>query len=463
MICITEPYFSNLGITTFSKKYHTIAVLDKPRAAIIITSSNIKFNIIKINKDYIVINITYNNESFILINMYSPPSSNIMDSIDILDYYMHSYSSNKIIVTGDFNAKHDLWGNQKVDSRGTLLMDLLLKYNYTLLNDKNSPPTYCTTLGSSWIDLIFFSAHFDYNLFSNFKVNDDVLLSDHRLITFEFGTASNKIPKNLYMNLDFIDSYSFAIGINKLLYNNNYSYLDNVDEIVDDITKGVQNVYASSRLKKRRRRTNAPWWNSILEIQRKRIRALRRLFQSEKDISKKEERCIIFKRERAAYKKLILKTKVDSFKNYLNNITNSDVFGSSYKIVREKYKINSLCSPIEKDDASYTVDYLESRRIILMKNFYKENLEEEELYTENLQYSYYDGDINELELDWALSSTKSNKAPGPDGLSLNIVKYLFDTNYKMMYEIINKVWYMALYQLIGKLLKFVLSQKKEKI
>lgn len=89
-----------------------------------------------------------------------------------------------------------------------------------------------------------------------------------------------------------------------------------LDSVIDGITKGIQFAYNTSKLKKIRKRINTPWWNHTLEINRKIIRALRRKFQFETDDHKRTELKIKFKKERAAYKRLVLTTKTTAFKEY---------------------------------------------------------------------------------------------------------------------------------------------------
>lgn len=118
-------------------------------------------------------------------NFYSPPSSDIHETISKLEFYLHRYFNNRIIITGDFNAKHILWGNSRSGNRGLMLLDVMNSFNVSLFNNRNSPPTYCSTLGTSWIDLLFYQNINIHNL-KNFKVHEDISLSDHRLISFYY-------------------------------------------------------------------------------------------------------------------------------------------------------------------------------------------------------------------------------------------------------------------------------------
>lgn len=100
-----------------------------------------------------------------------------------------------------------------------------------------------------------------------------------------------------------------------------------------------------------------------MDIIRKKVRALRHLFQSESDNTKRLDLKIRLKKERASYKRLVLSTKTNAFKDYLNSITKSNTYGSAFKIIKDKYKENSLSHQIIKMDGSCTDNYNESRKI----------------------------------------------------------------------------------------------------
>lgn len=50
-----------------------------------------------------------------------------------------------LIIAGDLNAKHSLWGQQRTDYRGEILLDFINKCELTILNNATSLPTYSST------------------------------------------------------------------------------------------------------------------------------------------------------------------------------------------------------------------------------------------------------------------------------------------------------------------------------
>lgn len=102
--------------------------------------------------------------------------------------------------------------------------------------------------------------------------------------------------------------------------------LSNMVNKITNITDGTKKIFNRTKVKKERRRYSAPRWNNNLEMNRNRLRALRRKYQNERDENRRNEIKLLFKKDSAKYKNLIIKTKRDSFKNFLNMATQSGTF-----------------------------------------------------------------------------------------------------------------------------------------
>lgn len=196
-----------------------------------------------------------------------------------------------------------------------------------------------------------------------------------------------------------------------------------------------------------------------MEITRKKVRALRRLYQSEKDNNKKVELKIKIKKERASYKRLVLKTKSDAFKTYLDSINKSDLYGSAYKIIKDKFKVNCLCDQILKEDGTSTDNYYDYKKITL-ENYYYSNtvLDVHNSYNGDCN-SNYNNNLNIIEIEWAVKGMKTNKVAGHDGVTAEIVKYIYDINPDLFYKIINGIWYNSKIPSIWKITKVCLIPK----
>lgn len=254
VLCITEPYYSDVGIANFSLSFTIIANKHKTRSAIIITIRNINFIIITQLRDITAISIYYNNCISIFLNIYSPPSGNFNDIIDLLESYLVKNRNEHVIITGDFNAKHDLWGKQRCDNRRMMLIDLMAKHHIYLVNDNSNPPTYFSTLGQSWIDLVMLNEHADARRITNFRINDDVQLSDHRLITFDIHFDNNINIHAGKNNIQVLDGWKFTINIRNLLTSMKNLDNININDIVIILDNGIRNIYNNAGSKNNKKK-----------------------------------------------------------------------------------------------------------------------------------------------------------------------------------------------------------------
>lgn len=111
LLALNEPYYYNEVITGFANI--TLIYEDNcPRSAIAVIGKDLKVNKIFVNRDIVIISVYKNMESFLFASVYSPPSSELEGYVNILDEILNKYSTKKVIIAGDFNAKSELWGPQ---------------------------------------------------------------------------------------------------------------------------------------------------------------------------------------------------------------------------------------------------------------------------------------------------------------------------------------------------------------
>lgn len=99
----------------FLKKFHIIAIKDWSHTAII-NNQLIRYTIIHLNQDLIVLRINYHNGNYIYITIYAPRSGILDDTLTSLECFIHEYENIKIVIIGDLNTKHVIWGNLRTDT-----------------------------------------------------------------------------------------------------------------------------------------------------------------------------------------------------------------------------------------------------------------------------------------------------------------------------------------------------------
>ena len=80
-----------------------------------------------------------------------------------------------------------MWGSPDTDNRGLELEDLLFDNDLTILNGNNTAPTFigASTIRGTHPDLTAISYGIS-NKYINWHLSNEVTLSDHRLIRFNY-------------------------------------------------------------------------------------------------------------------------------------------------------------------------------------------------------------------------------------------------------------------------------------
>lgn len=120
--------------------------------------------------------IQYHNKNMDLINIYAPPYITATSLTNHLNSII-TLSSNPILLMGDFNAHHTMWGNSHTDEKGTALEALMWHLNLIYLND-GSPTFHSLITGSTTsIDLTLCTPSLATQY--NWSVDTDIRSSDH--------------------------------------------------------------------------------------------------------------------------------------------------------------------------------------------------------------------------------------------------------------------------------------------
>lgn len=221
-------------------------------------------------------------------------------------------------------------------------------------------------------------------------------------------------------------------------------------------------IYNNNKINYKKKKRDAIRWDSKLQVERKRVRALRRRYTMETDLVKRNEYCNIFKKARAKYKKDILTKKRNSFKYFINNITTSGTFGTGYKIIKDNKKTNNIDNGIIRDDGTMTDNYEGGRKLILEYNF-KPSTNEEYIFKNNtLNNGIYNKDIGNSEVEKIISEMKNNKAPAYDGMTAELVKVIYNTEKELLMDIFNKIWHSSKFSDIWKITTITLIPKENK-
>ncbi|GIX87716.1 uncharacterized protein CDAR_617071 [Caerostris darwini] len=149
---LNELYSFENNITNISKAYKIAAYHSAPKAVIAIKTS---FNsqAIHITKEVVVILANIYSTDLLLASIYCPPN-NIEENLNTLRPILNKYNDFPMIILGDFNAKSRVWGQRNLGDRGSKLLPFCNQQDLNIENSPDSLPSFTSTRGESWIDLL---------------------------------------------------------------------------------------------------------------------------------------------------------------------------------------------------------------------------------------------------------------------------------------------------------------------
>ncbi|GIY71306.1 hypothetical protein CDAR_529451 [Caerostris darwini] len=290
------------------------------------------------------------NQDFLLVSIYCSPSKDIDQCLDVLGSLLFKFDHLPTFILGDFNAKSRVWGQRDLDCRGRKLLAFCDIHELNIENQPDSLPTFSSSRGDSWIDLLL-TKNFSSDLV--LEVLDEVTNSDHNLLVFSGHLASSTSPNQGKINLGKLKWMDIKTAVSRIMHqdfdieNLTSSEINSLlsklqDSVFCSLSSKVNPIVQSSSKYKKRR--YSIWWTRELEVKRSRTRALRRLFQKERNQLTRQIKHANYKKSIAEYKKLILFTKRSKFKEFINSITICNIFGNNFNILTNKKKEPSSVS-----------------------------------------------------------------------------------------------------------------------
>lgn len=332
---LQDPYISNGRLFGFPNSWSKKSSTNME--AWIVVSKKFPINFLISTTSAVFVNIMFNsgNSCIVLGSQYVPPRSDIKKE---MEEWENLYDKKLPLILGcDLNARSQSWGYSYEDGRGSFLKDFLVSNNLTRANTNNEK-TFCTINASGCPDFTL-ANNKGINLIDCWRVEDGETLSDHRYITYSLST-SPVLMTNLRFKTKYGNHTSFKKFLASFLIELKYELMlcttcDKLEEITIKFVKETQQLMLSHYRKKRYvLQSQFKWWSQKHAIQRNKIKSLlRRVKKSDSPNNDKYK--IMLKKEKSIYKKMILQSKNESWKNFCCNQTK--VFGSAFKMVTGKH------------------------------------------------------------------------------------------------------------------------------
>jgi len=287
---------------------------------------------------------------------------------------LRSLQGCRVVVGADINAKSSLWGPGPSNIRGRAAEEFIETHNLLVWNDPSSPPTFCSSVGESHIDITLSTNSLAGKIF-NWTVHEGVSTSDHNLITFEIDALSehssvpisSSLPPPLTLPAHFrTNTVSWKPFLSKIAVE--------MDKLagLGSLTNPVQvNNYASlftsslilccertlGRIPAKSKKTpENPWWNPSLERFRRSLRAARRAVrQARCSGADPAILCVLLQKFRSLafhYKKKILSAKTASWHKFISLQAENDHWGPAYRAISLATRGSKVLSGLQLSSGS---------------------------------------------------------------------------------------------------------------
>lgn len=216
-----------------------------------------------------------------------------------------------LLMLGDFNAHHSLWGCENIDVRGRVLERIIQDEQLGILNTGTRTHFTMPSGSTSALDLSLVSPQL-MPLFT-WHVADDPLGSDHFPVWLNLNRSINLGTRPQRWCIRKADWDEFSLYLEEVFTS---KLSENPDLSVDDFTTALLDAAGRfiPRISGAPLRAPVPWWN---EECRAALRARRRAFKVF-DKHATTENMIAFKKARAAARRIILEAKRRSWKEYIS-------------------------------------------------------------------------------------------------------------------------------------------------
>lgn len=349
----------------------------------------------------------------IVISIYispSIPSDKFGEDINKILDSLRPYS--RILLGGDINAHHHLWGNDSCDSKGDTFLDAVNGSGLILLNsgDRTYIPIQLNRRSTS-IDVTLCSA----NLFLDAEWN---------VLDFSLGSHHMAIETKLAVNLKKTTRYVYnmkKIG-EEMTKMNPHSV-----KTVEDLAKSIKKVCKEN--KKKDTRTPKPWWSDKVDEAWKNKTEARRNFNR----NSTQENLIEFKRRAALFQRAKRDETKKKFENFPNEIT---PFDSSKELWAKVGRLTG--KRVYKKENNILLDDRKMAEEFLDVHFGKNDPQES-----NFMQPWSTPQnklLDKSKWDDILSTKKNKSAPGVDSITYEMLKQLNPKVTENIIQDLNNMW-----------------------
>lgn len=440
----------------------------QPRAAIILHTKSFDIYPAYISRDIVAVRLTNRFTDLYVISVYAPPHDDLNTTLTTLTDICTKFHPTPILIGGDFNAKNVVWGGNRTDDRGAQLAEFIIARDLLPLNTPESPPTFESARGCSWIDITLASQNIVRDI-TNWTVLSDTTGSDHNYIFIQAynnnTTTTKKLTKSGQKKL--LTQMSQDQWFTRMQTTQIHS-LTLLKHIIDTMYNKLKTLYDKYSKYVKNSTHQYPWWTPDLDTERKRVRALRRRYQHSQDHLRNIHKTLYIQAHKT-YKINIKQAKLKSWHEFCTLVHRSNIFTIPYKIAFNKIKKPTLIPPITRSDGTITNTLQDSVRCILETQFPQHQPEPQTAVHEEIIQSIQtqpntpdDIPFTQHEIKHIIQHIPSRITPGLDNMSASLMKSLYSLFPNFFHSIFNACLTFSYYPDLWKESKVVLLPKPNK-
>ncbi|KAG5882700.1 hypothetical protein JTB14_011335 [Gonioctena quinquepunctata] len=420
------PGFSTYKIAACSRERPLAAIIilnQKPDALRLRTDSEQHFTAIKFQ--------TARRKELLVGSIYCNPTSEIIPLLEAIGNMASKHVLAPMIFEGDFNAKSNLWHSRIENDRGLEVERFLAEEDMFVLNRLNEPDTFSTVNGTANIDLTIVDSR-AHRAPHTWKVLEDQVASDHRLIIIEIGWDLTAVEPDLgptkynvrRVNLEKLNQLS--PGVELRLRNQRLTNESELKHEIQKLTNEMVQVTGSVCKAIKHRERFCPWWSEELSGLKALTKQARKAYQCaiSRNLSQeiKDQRKQAYQNTLRDYKTFIRRAKSESWGEFVETHLGTNPWRFTYKLASAKVRTSHLTSVIEDSVGQETTDMAETLQEIacqLMPDDDPVTDNEENRRIRNGVREFTGSNIpvspiTEEDITEAAMRVKPGRAPGPD-------------------------------------------------
>ena len=414
--------------------------------------------------EFLVVELILPDHHLQVFNIYSPPDKSIA-------LHLIQPTTENWIIMGDFNSHSPSWGYDELDSKGEEVECWATNQQLILINKPQDPPTFYSRSWrtTSTPDLAF--ATDNIHKLCHREVCSQLGGSDHRPVTILVdqktpASTFKRAPSWNYKRADWDGFKQFAeeecMGLQLSEENMNHNAVQLNNAILRAAKKSIP---------RGQRRNYNPFWTPQLEQLQEAVNRAR----EDMERNPSDQNTAEYKKARAEFtREKLLQTRKQWYEKTasLNLEKDSSKLWSLTKVLNEEapsrsktvLHVHNMLLTDKKAANEFAQLYRRESTLPLTTKKVgdmKEKLKQEEKQ-KNDPSPCLNSTLKISELNSAIRSLKPKKAPGPDGVSNDMLKHLGPIARKMLLEIFNRSWNKGLVPEVWKTAHLVPVLKKGK-